>query len=94
MNDQVTLITKNSTGNSFSRAETTEENTVWCVAESVTQREFFEATARGLKAEHKLIVWSQDYHGELQAVFGGKMFQIYRTYRKYDRTELYLASEG
>lgn len=100
MNEQVTLISVTSSGNSFDRKETEIRNTVFCTEKNVGQKEFYEAEARGLKAEYQLEVWAQDYNGEKRAEYGTdeenkpKPYKIYRTFKKGDKFELYLASEG
>lgn len=100
MNEQVTLISITSSGNSFDRIETKNSNTVFCTEKSVGQKEFFDAEARGFKAEYQLDIWSQDYKGEKIAEYGTdedgkpKQYKIYRTFKKGDMIELYLASEG
>lgn len=100
MNEQVTLISIASEGDSFDRVTNESRNVVFCEEKSITQSEFFETSSRGLKAEHKLEIWSQDYNGETLAEYGvdknGKplKYQIYRTFKKHDITEIYLASEG
>jgi len=100
MNEEVTLISISSDGDSFDRVKTERKNTVFCEEKSITQSEFFEASSRGLKAEYKLEIWTQDYNGEASAEYctdkNGKpiRYQIYRTFKKNDITEIYLASEG
>lgn len=100
MNEEVTLIAVTSSGNSFDRKQTIIRNTVFCAEKSVGQKEFFSAEARGLKAEYQLDIWAQDYNGEETAEYGTdkdgkpKQYKIYRTFKKGDKLELYLASEG
>lgn len=100
MNEQITLITVNSAGNSFNRVTEKVKRTVFCTEDSISQREFFEATAQGLKAEIKVKLWTQDYNGEKIVEYGTdetgkpKEYKVYRTFKRFDITELYLASEG
>ncbi len=100
MNEQVTLISVDSEGNSFNRIETETRNTIFCTEHNVGRREFFDAEARGIKSECKLCVWSQEYNGETIAEYGvdkngkPKRYKIYRTYKVGEEIELYLADEG
>lgn len=100
MNEQVTLVSVKSSGNSFDRIETKFRNTVFCTEKNVGQQEFFEAEARGVKAEYQLEIWAQDYNGEKIAEYGvddsgkPKQYKIYRTFKKGDKLEIYLADGG
>lgn len=100
MNEQVTLISVDSSGNSFNRTENEHKNTIHCTEDNVGRREFFDAEAQGYKAEYKLIVWIFDYNGETTAEYGkdkngkAKRYKIYRTHKLGDKLELYLADEG
>lgn len=100
MNEQVTLITVTSSGNSFNRTQNESKNTVFCTEHNVGRREFFDAEANGIKAEYKLNVWSHEYGGETIAEYGtdkdgkAKRYKIYRTHKVGDEIELYLADEG
>ena len=94
MNEQITLIAVTTEGDSFDCVTTKTAKTVFCAEESISQREFFEASVQGLKAELKLKLWTQDYNGEQTAEYNGRHYHIYRTYKRFDMTEIYLASEG
>lgn len=70
--------------------EHTEETEVFATVESVGQTEFFSAAQSGMRADYRLIVWSDDYAGEQLVKIRGKNYDIYRTYmRKDGKTELY-----
>lgn len=94
MNEQITLISSVATGNGIKLKVVENKNTVFCTKESISQREFFEANAAGLKAELKFKLWKQDYNGEQIAEYDGQRYKIYRTYERFDMIEIYLASEG
>lgn len=94
MQEQVTLITIASSGNSFNRTQNESKNTVFCTEHNVGRREFFDAEANGIKAEYKLNVWSHEYGGETIAEYKNKRYKIYRTHTVGDEIELYLADEG
>lgn len=94
MNEQVTLISVISSGNSFNRTEKETRNTIFCTEYNVGSREFFSAEASGIKAEYKLNVWSHEYSGETIAEYKNKRYKIYRTHTVGDEIELYLADEG
>ena len=94
MNEQITLISSTTCGNGIKLKVTENKHIVFCAKESISQREFFEANAAGLKAELKLKLWKQDYNGEQIAEYDGKRYKIYRTYEQFDVIEIYLASEG
>ncbi len=100
MQEQVTLISKTSSGNSFNRIEKETSNTIFCTEHNVGRREFYDAESNGIKAEYKLNVWSHEYNGETIAEYGtdkngeAKRYKIYRTHKVGDEIELYLADEG
>ncbi len=100
MNEQVTLISVTSSGNSFNHTESEACNTIFCTEHNVGRREFFDAEASGIKAEYKLNVWAHEYNGETIAEYGvdadgkAKRYKIYRTHKVGDEIELYLSNEG
>lgn len=70
--------------------EHTEEKEVFATVESVGQGEFFAAAQTGLKAEFKIVVWIDDYDGEVWVKIQNRNYDIYRTYmRKHGKIELY-----
>lgn len=69
------------------------EKKVFAEVQSVYGNEFFEARQNGLKTEFKLIVWSAEYSGEKLVKYNGKIYDVYRTYVKYDFTEIYLSEK-
>ena len=74
--------------------ETTETRRVFCRADSITQREFFEAGRNGLNPEMKFTVFAGDYNGERTVEFHGNGFGVYRTFESGDIVELYCERKG
>lgn len=82
-------------------SQTQDENGVWhaqetarqifCRADSITRREFFDAGRNGLNPERKFTVFAADYGGELLLAFEGRRLGVYRTYHipGTDYMELY-----
>lgn len=66
---------------------------IFCSAESVTRREFFEAGRNGLNPEWKFTVFAPDYDGELTVEYEGRRYGIYRTYRMTDSDYMELYAE-
>lgn len=66
---------------------------IFCKAESVTRREFFEAGRNGLNPEWKFTVFAPDYGGELTVEYEGRRYGIYRTYRMTDSDYMELYAE-
>lgn len=64
---------------------------IYCTADSVTRREFFEAGRSGLNPEWKFTVFAPDYRGELTVEYCGRRYGVYRTYIQSgsDYMELY-----
>lgn len=71
--------------------ETRKDNYVFAMIESVSASEFYNASLQGLKAEYRAVIWIVEYHGEELVEMFGKIYNVYRTYRRDDgRIELYL----
>ena len=94
MNERIVLISTSTSGNGIKLKVTENRNEVFCNKESISQKEYFESNAAGLKAELKIKLWRQDYKGEQIAEYNGQRYKIYRTYEQFDMIELYLANEG
>lgn len=72
------------------RQPTTTEREVFCNAFSVSQTEFFQGGAQGLKPEWRFDMFFYDYEGEENVIYNGVNYVVYRTYRSNDDTiELY-----
>ena len=94
--DVLTLVGETLAQDDFGvwRATRTERD-VFCSVESVTRSEYFQGGKNGLVPELKFIVFFGDYDGEETAIYDGKAYGIYRTYRgKNDRLELYAERKG
>lgn len=86
--------------------QTQDENGVWnatetarqifCRADSVTRREFYDAGRNGLNPEFKFTVFAADYSGEPLVGFNGLRYSVYRTYYipGTDYMELYVERKG
>lgn len=94
MNDIVFLINQDfeldEDGNHVSKNT---EKKIFAKAESIYGKEFFEARQNGLKTEFKLVVWSHEYNGEKLVRYNGIVYDIYRTFKNNDFTELYLSEK-
>ena len=73
---------------------TEESREVLALMQSISQREFYEAQAVGLKPELKLKLSDYlDYNGEPLADYQGERYHILRTFRKGKALELILTKE-
>lgn len=62
---------------------------VFAEEKSITQNEFFAAGQTGLKPSIAFLVWDFEYMGENELIYGYDTYNIYRTYKKGERIELY-----
>lgn len=94
--DTIDLISVTRTQNAFGGWEETQTtSTVPCKVDSVTRAEFFDAAKIGLKPEWRFTVFSGDYSGETECLYGGKQYSIYRTYHADgDYMELYVEAKA
>lgn len=66
------------------------ETDVYARAESVSASEFFDAGQNGLKPEYRFTVSAWEYGDEEELSYNGRLYSIYRTYRRsLDLIELY-----
>ena len=73
---------------------TPEVHYVYGNCQSVTQAEYFSAGQQGIDAKCKFTVYSSEYGGQTEILYGGRYYNVYRTYRvREDLMELY-ASEA
>lgn len=71
--------------------ETRSDNYVFATIESVSASEFYNAGLQGLKPEYRAVIYMVEYNGEELVELFGKIYNVYRTYRRNDgRIELYL----
>ncbi len=93
MDDVVELISETSeVDEDFNAVGRTEARRVFCRVRSVSRAEFYAAGQAGLSPSLVLEVFYGEYAGERIALFHGKEYVIYRTYRdiESDTIELYL----
>lgn len=96
MDDVITLVkeTKTQDANGIHRIQTSTRE-VFCVCESVSRSEFYEAGRNGLNPEYKFILFFGDYEGERTVIYNGQPYAVYRTYKgKTDDIELYAERKG
>lgn len=90
--DKVTLITQTQTKDDIGQPVMTETtSSVSCTVLEVTRAEWVAASQRSLSPAACLKVFFRDFAGQHLAEFGGKRYEIYRTYQRDDYVELYLA---
>lgn len=66
------------------------ETDVYARVESVSASEFFDAGQNGLKPEYRFTVSAWEYEDEEELSYNGRLYSIYRTYRRsLDLIELY-----
>lgn len=66
------------------------EADVYARVESVSASEFFDAGQNGLKPEYRFTVSAWEYEDEEELSYNGRLYSIYRTYRRsLDLIELY-----
>jgi SPP1 family predicted phage head-tail adaptor len=80
-------VTQDEIGNEI---QSTEKRQVFAAKKSITQSEFYQAAASGLKPELVFIVWQLEYNGEQKLEYEGEIYTVIRTYERPDqRIELY-----
>lgn len=90
--EELTLTTLTHTTNTMGDPVTTETDViVFADKKSVGQKEFYQASAQGLKPEMAFVVRTCDYSQQALAKWNGKRYKILRTYDRNDEfTELVL----
>ena len=74
--------------------ETWTKRELFARVESISMSEFYQAGMQGLDPDYKLTVWMQEYGGEELVEYNGKIYAVYRTYRRDDgRIELYVSEK-
>lgn len=89
-NELITLMNVTYTENALGDyIESSVNRTVFVNKKSVSQSEFYQAAATGLKPEVKFEVRTIEYQGEQKFLYNGKVYTIIRTFEKEDElTEL------
>lgn len=94
MEDTIILVTeetvKDATRQSYKREVQTDE--LLCRLGSITRTEWSSAQQAGYEAAYQVELFFLEYTGQKTAVFHGKRYAIYRTFRKGERIELYLGT--
>ena len=94
MNDTIILVTEetatDATKQKYKREAQTDE--LLCELLSITRTEWGTAQQAGYDAEYSVRMFFLDYSGQRTAIFHGKRYAIYRTYRDGERVELYLGT--
>lgn len=92
---EITLIqksyTQDCTGQPVSKYE--ETKVIPFAVGSVNRNEWSTAMNGGFQAEIMGTVFTASYNGEKQAIFHGIRYEIYRSFRNGDTTELYLGTQ-
>ena len=74
--------------------ETWTKREIFARVESVSMSEFYQAGMRGLDPDYKLTIWMNEYENEELVDYNGKIYAVYRTYRRDDgRIELYVSEK-
>lgn len=94
--DVVTLVSETLTQDELGVWNKTKtEREVFCSVDSVTRSEFFEGGRSGLNPEYRITLFEPDYQGELEVVYNGVAYGVYRTYHaRTDIMELYVERKG
>lgn len=94
--DVVTLVSETLTQDAcgvWNKTKT--ERDVFCSVDSVTRSEFFEGGRSGLNPEYRITLFEPDYQGEMEVVYNGVAYGVYRTYHaRTDIMELYVERKG
>ena len=71
--------------------ETQTKTEVFAMVNSVTMNEFYNAGLQGFKPDYRFSVWMTEYNDQELVEYKGKVYSVYRTYRRDDgRIELYV----
>lgn len=71
--------------------ETQTKTEVFAMVNSVTMSEFYQAGLQGFKPDYRFSVWMTEYNDQELVEYKGKVYSVYRTYRRDDgRIELYV----
>lgn len=92
----ITLISSTNTQDDFGVWRLTRtEHDVFAQVDSVTRAEFFEGGRNGLNPEFKFTMFAGDYNREIELIYNGDRYSIYRSYHgRNDKVELYAERKG
>lgn len=90
--EKISLITSEYTQDDIGQfIEEITKTEIFGIVESVTMSEFYQAGMQGMKPEYRITIWMTEYNGAENLEYNGKIYSIYRTYRREDgRIELYV----
>lgn len=92
--EQIGLVTPTTTIDDEGYESTTTATTVTVYGnkQSITQTEFFSAGQQGIDAKYKFTIYASEYSDQTLILYGGKYYDVYRTYQvKEDLIELYVS---
>ena len=71
--------------------ETQTKTEIFAMVNSVTMNEFYNAGLQGFKPDYRFTVWLNEYDDQELVEYKGKIYAVYRSYRRDDgRIELYV----
>lgn len=71
--------------------ESRTERSLFGYINSVSATEFFQAGLQGMKPDYRIDIWMTEYEGEELIEYNGKVYNVYRSYKRNDgRIELYV----
>jgi SPP1 family predicted phage head-tail adaptor len=80
--NEVDLLTiKNDVDDIGDVVETVTRNTIFCNEKSISQSEFYQAHAQGLKPQIKLVIKVADYNKEQVVEYEGVRYRVLRTFK-------------
>ena len=90
MNEIIKLIAVTETTDRYGRTVTTETSTeLFAAVRSITQSEFYQAQAVGLKPEYKFVIADYlEYHNEKIVEYNTVRYEVKRTYRTGNQLEI------
>jgi len=90
LHDVLTLITQTQTVDAYGDPAITESSQErYCMVKSISQSEFYQASASGLKPEIKFVLSDYyDYDGQKYLDYNDVRYTVLRTYRKGRSIEL------
>ena len=97
LNDFITLVAKTYEKDTKGVSRSTESlnENVPALVKSAGSQEYFEGGRNGLNPQFEFTIRTIDYAGEETAIYEGKRYAIYRTYRKSpDFIELHVQKES
>ena len=96
LDDVCTLVKiETSRGEKGERIETRTKREIYCTRKHINQSEFFKAQQSGLRSDLCLVIWWEEYAGEKEVEYNGKVYAVYRVFeRGDDMAELYCAERA